>query len=553
MNLYSFRSHSRSPISSRRRQSPAPPGGHPPASGASRGRRDRRRSRSGSSYSSSSTSRSSYSRSYSRSYSSYSRSLSGSSSSSYTSTSSSSSGGGRGPRSSRRGGRHSRSRSPIHGLRGSRSPSASRRPRGRRARRLPQPPPGSPPPTQVQVKQTTRKLITKTTVTRGVPGASVGKVRIKTRLKKEGDPPRGSKKSMRNSGSSMDLISSTNVVPQEPPVSPKDFYDPGGTQGSIGVPEDPMSYSPASPRLAHGPGGHLLDPHHYKVVPPSHPEYHQGPPQSGAGGRTTGTGAAGEEYSSSSGTSEDEDDVPRRMTLSERFGKLAQLSSQRQEYDGVRMKIVREGGQDKKVFLEDGHLIADSSRSPSPPALGPGGGTSRHHHRHSRRRGVDPASSGAHERWLKEHQSEFVEYQQRYGEIRNWDPHRDLPLELPPNWDDLHVRYRYYKESGYFGDRNITLDDYIKWESWWYRYRDWLEKYGDVQASQSGVKLSSGGGSDWQYSSGGGDSRGYDFEPRRGSVVVTGGGGTSNGGGQRWSGRENSSRDGDEGKKRRRF
>ena len=57
---------------------------------------------------------------------------------------------------------------------------------------------------------------------------------------------------------------------------------------------------------------------------------------------------------SSSSSSSSEEEAPRRMTLSERFGKLAQLSSQRQEYDGVRMKIVREGGQSKKVYLEAG-------------------------------------------------------------------------------------------------------------------------------------------------------------------------------------------------------
>ncbi|KAB7498539.1 hypothetical protein Anas_09435 [Armadillidium nasatum] len=157
---------------------------------------------------------------------------------------------------------------------------------------------------------------------------------------------------------------------------------------------------------------------------------------------------------SNTDSSSDDDDVPMKMTLSERFGKLAQLSSQRQEYEGVRMKIVREGGQDKKVYLEGG------SRSPSPPG---------------RRRNV------AHEKWLREHKAEYDEYEERYGEFRHWDPHRDLPRELPPNWDDVNVRYRYYKESGYFGDRSITMEDYLKWEEWWYRYRDWLEKYGDVQ------------------------------------------------------------------------
>ena len=166
---------------------------------------------------------------------------------------------------------------------------------------------------------------------------------------------------------------------------------------------------------------------------------------------------------SHSESSTDEDEYPAKLTLSERFGKLAQLSSQRQEYEGIRMKIVRggEGGQDKKVYLEGGGGgPIPLSRSPSP------------HSQMSDRR-VD-------ECWLREHKDEYDEYQRRYGDFRNFDPHRDLPRELPRNWEDVNVRYRYYKESGYFGDRNITMEDYLKWEEWWYRYKDWLEKYGDA-------------------------------------------------------------------------
>lgn len=40
-------------------------------------------------------------------------------------------------------------------------------------------------------------------------------------------------------------------------------------------------------------------------------------------------------------------------------------------------------------------------------------------------------------------------------------------------WDDVRVRYKYYKERGYL--RDLTLDDYIKWEEWWYKYQEWLE------------------------------------------------------------------------------
>lgn len=49
--------------------------------------------------------------------------------------------------------------------------------------------------------------------------------------------------------------------------------------------------------------------------------------------------------------------------------------------------------------------------------------------------------------------------------------------------------FRYYKQSGYFGDRHISLDDYLKWEEWWYQYRDWLKKYGGAAADVGLVSL----------------------------------------------------------------
>lgn len=41
------------------------------------------------------------------------------------------------------------------------------------------------------------------------------------------------------------------------------------------------------------------------------------------------------------------------------------------------------------------------------------------------------------------------------------------------SWDDVCVRYDYYKSRGFL--RDLTLDDYIKWEEWWYKYQEWLE------------------------------------------------------------------------------
>lgn len=410
---------------------------------------------------------------YSRSYSSYSRS-SGSSSSSFTSSSSSSSGS-----------RRRRSYSPTSRRRRSYSSSPDR---GRVGRRQ------LPPPQQVRIKQvshqeTTKKLVTKTvsnvikTKTRTAPKLP----KLKTKIKiKEGERPVAVPVAVRRK------------APRSPaPIPSNTFYD-GNTV--VPVVEEASDFrGPETPPRPVPEGRHLLDPHHYKVVPPDHPDYHQPPPPPRESPRSEG-----EDTDSDSST--EDDDGPRRMTLSERFGKLAQLSSQRQEYEGVRMKIVREGGQDKKVYLEGGRL---QSRSPSPS---------------TRSRSNHPA----HERWLQEHQTEYREYQERYGEIRQWDPHRDLPRELPQNWDDVHVRYRYYKESGYFGDRSITLDDYLKWEQWWYRYRDWLEKYGGTQDVED---------RDWQFRS-----SNYEYETR--------GSGASASQGGRWVRRE-ASREADDRKRRR--
>lgn len=40
--------------------------------------------------------------------------------------------------------------------------------------------------------------------------------------------------------------------------------------------------------------------------------------------------------------------------------------------------------------------------------------------------------------------------------------------------DDVRVRYDYYKSKGYL--RDLTIQDYIKWEEWWYRYQEWLQQ-----------------------------------------------------------------------------
>lgn len=62
-------------------------------------------------------------------------------------------------------------------------------------------------------------------------------------------------------------------------------------------------------------------------------------------------------------------------------------------------------------------------------------------------------------------------------------PDGHYPEELMPhssaqamgmNWDDIRVRFDYYKSKGYL--RDLTLHDYQAWEAWWYRYQAWLKQ-----------------------------------------------------------------------------
>ncbi|KAJ1527659.1 hypothetical protein ONE63_007621 [Megalurothrips usitatus] len=125
-----------------------------------------------------------------------------------------------------------------------------------------------------------------------------------------------------------------------------------------------------------------------------------------------------------------------RLTLSERFGKMAQWSENRRDLDGVRnMRITRESeGTD---FKED--LAPYRPLSPMGP-MGP--------------MGPMPVSD------------------RRVGLGYFPEALHAAPVGLEA-WDDVRVRYQYYKERGYL--RDLSLDDYVKWEEWWYKYQEWLE------------------------------------------------------------------------------
>ncbi|CRK98254.1 CLUMA_CG011616, isoform A [Clunio marinus] len=122
------------------------------------------------------------------------------------------------------------------------------------------------------------------------------------------------------------------------------------------------------------------------------------------------------------------------MTLSDRFGKMAEWNNDRTNNDRIVLKITKETSGDRSAFI-----YQDPQHSASPPP-------SRYEH----------------------------ELEGRYPEsesVLNYISAKALGL----NWYNVRVRYEYYKSKGYL--RDLTLDDYKKWEDWWYRYQKWLDRY----------------------------------------------------------------------------
>lgn len=128
------------------------------------------------------------------------------------------------------------------------------------------------------------------------------------------------------------------------------------------------------------------------------------------------------------------------LTLSERFGKIAQWSADRERREMENMRITKTGSNMKVLVEEDDFLYGSPPRSLSPVPTG-----------------------------------HFPDKLMSSGQSRT------------AAWDDVRVRYQYYKDLGYL--RDLTLDDYVKWEEWWYKYQDWLANerhYEHWLASQGG-------------------------------------------------------------------
>ncbi|KAJ2938611.1 hypothetical protein O0L34_g11923 [Tuta absoluta] len=133
--------------------------------------------------------------------------------------------------------------------------------------------------------------------------------------------------------------------------------------------------------------------------------------------------------SNSESESEPSEHAPARLTLSERFGKMAQWSMDR----SARLENMRITRRDSLLHVAYINKRAGGTRSPTEL---PGE--------------MDEAPVGSYPEEL---------------------------LAVAPaglSWDDVRVRYDYYKSRGYL--RGLTLADYVKWEDWWYKYQEWLKR-----------------------------------------------------------------------------
>ncbi|XP_061725565.1 uncharacterized protein LOC133531384 [Cydia pomonella] len=135
--------------------------------------------------------------------------------------------------------------------------------------------------------------------------------------------------------------------------------------------------------------------------------------------------------SDSDSESDASSEQPQRLTLSERFGKMAQWSADR----SARLENMRITRRDSALHVR----IERGAGAPEPAAAA------------EPYPGLEAAPVGS------------------YPE--------ELLAAAPgglPSWDDVRVRYDYYKKRGYL--RGLTLSDYVKWEEWWYKYQEWLKR-----------------------------------------------------------------------------
>jgi hypothetical protein len=150
----------------------------------------------------------------------------------------------------------------------------------------------------------------------------------------------------------------------------------------------------------------------------------------------------------SESSSEDPTDQP-RLSLSERFGKMAQWSVDRREYDSVKMKITKDAtNSGMKVVIENDPETQNQYVE-----------------------GVVPVVKNP----SPERDYAFHYERRRYFFERTFSHDRPTATDVPINWGDPVNRYNYYRTKSLLWEPEVSFDEYIKWETWWERFQEWLE------------------------------------------------------------------------------
>ncbi|XP_057374475.1 serine/arginine repetitive matrix protein 2-like isoform X2 [Daphnia carinata] len=171
--------------------------------------------------------------------------------------------------------------------------------------------------------------------------------------------------------------------------------------------------------------------------------------------------------------------VSSRLSLSERFGKLAQLSSQRRNLELVQLRIVAPVGgaatTEKNVSIDESSAApvisnAKAAREHSVEPL-PQAHVSHHAHHHHQIKNIPPPEEPI-RKDERAREDRWRDWHERYDQYRHVQP----PRQLPRDWDDIRVRHKYYTDRGYFG-HDMTLEELSRWEAWWHRYQLWRRGY----------------------------------------------------------------------------
>ncbi|XP_058058292.1 serine/arginine repetitive matrix protein 1 [Anopheles bellator] len=266
-------------------------------------------------------------------------------------------------------------------------------------------------------------------VARSIPHPSVPEPRQRRPQTPESDrgrvssPPKRSKHSSKHSSASSVAVPPEDIRPvkssgRSSKQQPPQLATNGGQEANAQPVPGPSSVAPVA-------AGHKKHKEKSAEKLRARVKIEGEPKQARAVARPRSPSSGSEESSSS------ENSLPRftattRLTLSERFGKMAQWSVDRSNMENMRITKNSAGG-DLKVMIEE-ELEAPPTRYTYSPA---------------------PAGH-------------FPEELMTTG-----------PSGLS-SWDDVRVRYEYYKGRGYL--RDLDLQDYIKWEEWWYKYQEWLKQ-----------------------------------------------------------------------------